>query len=40
MKTDKRWQQRVVAQLVGWTLFATLMAGYGYSIAQLAGIVS
>ncbi len=40
MKTGKQWQRRVVTQLVGWTLFAVLMTSYGYSIAQLAGIVS
>lgn len=39
MKTGKQWQ-RMIPQLVGWTLFGVLMTSYGYSIAQLAGIVS
>lgn len=40
MKTGKQWPRRALAQLVGWALFATLLTSYGYSIAQLAGVVS
>lgn len=40
MNYDKPWQERAISQVVGWLLLAALVTGYGYSVAQFAGIAA
>ena len=38
MKTHKQWQERAISQAAGWLVLAALVVGYGYSVAQFAGV--
>ncbi len=39
MKTGKDWQERAVSKAIGWLVLTAVVASYGYSIAQFAGVV-
>lgn len=38
MKTRRQWQERAISQAAGWLVLAALVTGYGYSVAQFAGV--
>lgn len=38
MKTPTQWHERAISHAIGWLVLAALVTGYGYSIAQFAGI--
>lgn len=40
MNDNKQWQERAISQAIGWLVLTALVTGYGYSVAQFAGVAA